>query len=209
MLERDEYIKIKEYITDKKYEELEKYINSLDNQRLIKSNNNIYIDKQKEEDYIKNARKALLEYFRKSMETHISYIDDDKLLLTNSACVYIFNNDEILSKYRKDRLNMGKYNQNIRIIDGCKKFLEKVEKLESCNNLIITNIQEKYPHHTYEYYVIIDKDTDYVEYFNYNLFQNFIDFSDGKAKIKMYPSKRSCIIESEKGKGLICPINKN
>lgn len=182
MVDYKSYYKIIEYLDRNELEELKKYL-----------------EKEKEEYYLKNARENLTKYL-KSKQPLVTYgfLSNGKLVIFNTISTYTFNEKTILTKERLERISLQVdisdkieqlYNRTVnqpmmeverieteKIVSSSKDLI----KLYANNNRIVQNFKKS--------------NFDYAKYFLGD---------DIKYKVSTDESYPLCFASSDKGEGII------
>ena len=186
MIDYESYNTIINYLNKKRYKDLRGYIK-------------LEIEKY----YLKNARGALSEYLKESglKLKYCDYLDDNKIILTDSDSVYILNSDEILTDYYKKNLKsqIDYSKQNIILQNHLKQFEDNSPYL--VKEFISISYKNLYEIHS--------DNNEVIQLFNKKAFYYSNNFLGDNITYYLNDGQiPACIAKSSKGKGLILGVKK-
>lgn len=160
-----------------------------------------YIKKQKQ--YLKVARAAFIRYLNEN--TYLSYnnpknkpfyyVLDDKLILANGLNVYVFNNDELLIKKQKNKLDNSFEERALSSYHEFQRYEEMVQY-----PVLDIDIDESG--------IVMLGSNNEVQDFYINNFSLAKKLLGENTKYYLCRKNDACMAKSEKGKGLILGIDK-
>lgn len=175
------------------YESYNKIIGYLDKSDLEKLRE--YIEKEKKRYYLKNARTALNSYIRNT--EFYDYLDENRILLTNTMSLYILNSDEILTQEQRKNKKVMSMSHSPFLLGQ----LEKYENMQYTSVGAITN-----PNRSEK--LVFNVEGSLGHFFSQQEFNYSRKFLGDDILYRICVDKPVCIAESEKGKGLILGLRK-
>ena len=175
------------------YESYNKIIQYLDKDDLNRLR--LYVEKEKERYYLKNARTALSSYLVSNLG--FGYLDEGKILLSDGKSLYVLNSDEILTSKRKESPKTMSM-RNLTFL------LNELENYEKRQYAIVGATKNPIPS---EKQVFSDDGSIY-HFFPQRSFNYSKKFLGENVLYKICTDKPICLAESEKGKGLILGLRK-
>lgn len=186
MIEYNDYEKINKYLDNNEFDKIREYI-----------------EKEYKKTNLMLAKKAVSKYFDTYRSCIYEYVDG-KLLISDSISLYLLNSDELLSDYRKKRLNDPKHKVDRDKVtfayDAYSLALtSKRLNVKAINKIYLSNGSSKA-------YEISSEDNNTTYYFNIENFNVSKKILGDDVKYTLCTDKCICVAESEKGKGLILGI---
>ena len=182
MLDYDSYKKIIEYLEKNELEKLRKYV-----------------EEENNKSYIKNARKYLTDFLNISSTSFYAYADkqvDGSIIVSNYTSVYHLKTDEILTRYRIEHIN--NYESLAQLC------LERAkEALSICTSRDTVPVDfATLPNENREI-ELYNQANDITHRFDERVY-NFSKYFLGEdAEYNLIKDMPGCIVQSDKGKGLI------
>ncbi len=175
------------------YESYNKIIQYLDKGDLNKLR--LYVEKEKEKTYLKNARTALPSYLVSNLG--IGYLDDGKIFLSDGYSLYVLNSDEILTSKQKE-------SQKTMSMRNLVFLLNELENYEKRQYAVVGDIKNPVPSEKQ----VFSEDGSTYHFFSQRSFNYSKKFLGENVLYKICTDKPICLAESEKGKGLILGLRK-
>lgn len=172
------------------YNKLVKYLEDGDLNKI-----RAYIEKEKERYYLKNARAALVSYLRNT--EFYDYIDENRILLTDVASLYILNSDEILTEEQRKGKKILARERSIFLLEQLKKY----ENMPYSKVGMIKNPTRKEKQ-------VFSEDGRISHFFDQQGFNYSKKFLGDNISYKICSDISACIAESEKGMGLMLGLRK-
>ena len=181
----------------KSYKEIINYLNKNELNELRE-----YLNQEINKSYLTRAKKQLQYYLNGNPMSFYGYLNDNKIIISNSFSAYILESDEILSKYMIQRFKSVDEEVFKNDIALANSFFEKYDsnnlikaddgyKLDKKNNVLLSNEEYKITHNF--------SASNYL-YSKYFLGEDSIYLLD--------KNKTICLVNSNKGKGFVLGIRK-
>ena len=188
MLAYNEYDKIKKLLKEEKYDKLDDYL-----------------DKLYYKTYLEEARKALGEYVR--YHKHYCHTGNGELLLTDCHSVFLLNNDEILTDYRRKKVD-DEETMDSELMQKALEFITHSSYNEQIDVGKIETVENFYD--LKKYYEVNSHDGSVTSTYNIYLFDYAKKFLGRDVTYTLTPYREhkvhNCMAKSDKGMGIILPV---